>query len=114
MTASIVPTAIDLRPDRLLVQWVDRTADLRAMDLRAACRCGGCRALFLRAGRTAIPPHLRLTGAVPVGQYALQLSFSDGHDRGIYPWEWLRELGRLDQARGALNPIDPRRRADTA
>lgn len=28
----------------------------------------------------------------PIGNYALRLFFSDGHDRGIYPWSYLREL----------------------
>ncbi|HMW21903.1 MAG TPA: DUF971 domain-containing protein [Burkholderiaceae bacterium] len=30
----------------------------------------------------------------PVGHYAVQLRFSDGHDTGIYTWEYLYELGR--------------------
>ncbi|MEC9341623.1 MAG: DUF971 domain-containing protein [Pseudomonadota bacterium] len=30
----------------------------------------------------------------PVGNYAVCLYFSDGHDSGIYSWEYLRELGR--------------------
>lgn len=29
----------------------------------------------------------------PVGSYAVQLVFSDGHDTGIYAWDYLRELG---------------------
>jgi len=29
----------------------------------------------------------------PVGVYALKLVFSDGHDTGIYSWEYLHELG---------------------
>lgn len=34
----------------------------------------------------------------PVGNYALQLSFSDGHDTGIYSWSYLRELGEHQDA----------------
>lgn len=30
----------------------------------------------------------------PVGAYAVQLYFSDGHDTGLYSWEYLYELGR--------------------
>lgn len=30
----------------------------------------------------------------PVGNYALQLFFSDGHDSGIYSWDYLYELGQ--------------------
>lgn len=29
----------------------------------------------------------------PVGMYAVKLVFSDGHDTGIYSWEYLYELG---------------------
>ncbi len=30
----------------------------------------------------------------PVGNYAYSIEFSDGHDTGIYTFEYLRELGR--------------------
>lgn len=84
------PSTVELAPDRLRLHWPDGVAELDAATLRAACRCGGC-----RAGRnvsTDSPP--RLVGAEPVGLYALQLRFSDGHERGIYPWSLLRELPR--------------------
>ncbi len=29
----------------------------------------------------------------PVGVYAVKLVFTDGHDTGIYSWDYLRELG---------------------
>ena len=29
----------------------------------------------------------------PVGVYAVKLAFTDGHDTGIYSWEYLHELG---------------------
>lgn len=30
----------------------------------------------------------------PVGSYAVRLVFDDGHDSGLYTWEYLHELGR--------------------
>jgi DUF971 family protein len=36
---------------------------------------------------------LTLTGMKPVGNYAYSVSFSDGHDTGIYTFELLHELG---------------------
>jgi DUF971 family protein len=30
----------------------------------------------------------------PVGQYAVVLEFSDGHNSGIYSWDYLYDLGR--------------------
>jgi DUF971 family protein len=38
--------------------------------------------------------HISITGIEPTGNYALRLSFSDGHDTGIYSWDYLQELGR--------------------
>ena len=39
-----------------------------------------------------------LTGLEPVGNYAVQPAFSDGHDTGIFSWDYLYFLGsRQDQ-----------------
>jgi DUF971 family protein len=53
-----------------------------------------------------------ITGIEPVGNYAVRIRFSDGHDTGLYSWDWLLELcrdrDRLWQAYrdkvGALQP----------
>ena len=34
----------------------------------------------------------------PVGHYAIQPSFSDGHDSGIFTWDYLRFLGSQQEA----------------
>jgi DUF971 family protein len=33
-----------------------------------------------------------LAGLEPAGQYALKLTFDDGHDSGLYTWDYLYEL----------------------
>ena len=35
-----------------------------------------------------------LTKIEPAGQYALKLTFDDGHDSGLFTWEYLYELAR--------------------
>ncbi|MEQ1668795.1 MAG: DUF971 domain-containing protein [Sulfuriferula sp.] len=35
-----------------------------------------------------------ITGVEPVGHYAIKPSFSDGHDTGIYSWDYLHEIGK--------------------
>jgi len=59
---------------------------------------------------------VNIKGIQPVGTYAIQLQFDDGHDSGIYSWEWLKKLGeeqeqlwadylkRLDEAGHQRNP----------
>lgn len=36
--------------------------------------------------------HVGLVGAEPAGRYALKLIFDDGHDSGLYTWDYLYEL----------------------
>lgn len=39
-----------------------------------------------------------ISGIEPVGNYALQPTFSDGHATGIYSWDYLYELGENQEA----------------
>ncbi|MBB4842308.1 DUF971 family protein [Paucibacter oligotrophus] len=36
---------------------------------------------------------VNITALAPVGHYAIQPQFSDGHDSGLYSWEYLYDLG---------------------
>jgi DUF971 family protein len=40
---------------------------------------------------------VNITAIEPVGVYAVKFTFSDGHDTGIYSWEYLRELGEQQE-----------------
>ncbi len=90
-----VPESILQRPGGLLLRSADEERSLPVAELRAACRCAQCAAAALQGHPPQPVPGLRLTGVTPVGSYALQLQFSDGHDRGIYPWSLLCELGSV-------------------
>jgi DUF971 family protein len=64
-----------------------------------------------------------VTELQPVGHYAVQPLFSDGHSSGIYTWRYLYELGahqeqlwaeylaRLEEVGGSRDPADPRNAA---
>ena len=39
-----------------------------------------------------------ITAVEPVGVYAIQPVFSDGHDSGIYSWDYLYDLGTRREA----------------
>ncbi|UAW98180.1 DUF971 domain-containing protein [Halopseudomonas nanhaiensis] len=43
--------------------------------------------------------HVGLTGLAPVGNYALKLVFDDGHDTGLFSWDYLYELATRQEAR---------------
>jgi len=38
--------------------------------------------------------HVAIVNVEPVGHYAVRLVFDDGHDSGLYNWQYLYELGR--------------------
>ena len=42
---------------------------------------------------------VNIAAIVPIGNYAVQLRFDDGHDSGIYSWSYLHELGLEQEAR---------------
>jgi DUF971 family protein len=40
-----------------------------------------------------------ITAVEPVGHYAVRLVFDDGHDTGLYSWDYLHQLGREQERR---------------
>ena len=43
--------------------------------------------------------HVGIVSVEPVGNYAVRLGFDDGHNSGIYSWDFLHRLGREQGAR---------------
>lgn len=52
--------------------------------------------------------HVGISAVEPVGNYAVRLVFDDGHNTGIYSWDYLHRLGREQQPRWQtyLNELD--------
>ncbi len=89
------PTEIALIDDHtvLAVTWDNgETSRLDAVTLRQASRAASEIRRQAEGVALTLQPALHMQGAEPIGNYALRLFFSDGHDRGIYPWVYLREL----------------------
>ena len=55
-----------------------------------------------------------ITGLRPVGHYAICPTFSDGHDSGIYTFDYLYELGLTQPSRWAAYQDALRRYAESA
>lgn len=90
------PSAITLhRASRMLgLAWGDFQAEVPHQRLRTACRCAECESRRRRAASPAVSTEVELLRIEPVGDVGLQLFFSDGHQRGIYPWAYLREIAQ--------------------
>ncbi|MEW6562216.1 MAG: DUF971 domain-containing protein [Pseudomonadota bacterium] len=87
---------------------------LRVFSPSAEVRGHGPGQEILQVGKQAV----NIVNAEPVGSYAVKLFFDDGHDTGIFTWEYLHELGRyrdamwhdyLDKLEKAGESRDPQR-----
>lgn len=98
------PRHLDLKKDRALtVQWSDgRVSIYPIAHLRRLSPSADARALreemehnpltVLPSGTGAGGGALTAEGAELVGNYAIRIIFSDGHDTGIYSWAYLRSI----------------------
>jgi DUF971 family protein len=83
----------------LAMTWPDgEAAHLGAETLRRASRAASEIRRQIDGVELSLPPGLQVSAIEPIGNYALRLTFSDGHDRGIYPFAYLRELAGLRAA----------------
>ncbi len=89
------PDTVTISEDgsHLAVDWPDGTRSrIPAATLRGAARDARSVRERIEHGAVRVPPGVRLVGRAPVGSYAVNLHFDDGHDRGIFPWPMLRDL----------------------
>ena len=90
-----LPEEVVVAEDRthLRLVWDNgRTASFRSAALRDACRCAWCTRDRILDHRRGPYEEVSLVGVDVLGSHGLHLKFSDGHDRGIYPWAYLRDL----------------------
>ncbi|OAF10551.1 hypothetical protein AYJ54_09710 [Bradyrhizobium centrolobii] len=96
MTALVAPTVTDYRASADLASLVVRTTEdaelsLSAEQLRLSCKCAHCTRARFDGRFPERFPDIAITEIGDLG-YGLNISFSDGHNRGIYPKPYLLSL----------------------
>ena len=77
----------------LNVEWKDgATSELPAALLRREARDAYSTRARLDHGEIVVAEDLTITHLAQVGPAGVNVHFSDGHDRAIYPFVYLREL----------------------
>lgn len=78
---------------RLKISWNDGAAsELTAQTLRQEARDSASVRARYDNGPFAAAADIQITALEQVGAHGVNIHFSDGHDRGIYPFVYLREL----------------------
>ena len=93
----IEPTQIVEESDsRVSIKWSDDSETAyAAAELRRSCPCASC--VNEWTGQKilddkAVPDEMTFTNISIVGRYALNFQFSDGHDTGIFSFDYLKKL----------------------
>ncbi|MFK7738504.1 MAG: DUF971 domain-containing protein [Pirellulaceae bacterium] len=103
--SEIIPVSIERTgADGLVIEWSDGAKlSYQAAGLRKECPCATCKekhgakpepasmGLPVLSLQEAQP--LSIRSMRPVGNYAYNIAFSDGHDSGIFTFEHLHSLG---------------------
>ncbi|MDP2302613.1 MAG: DUF971 domain-containing protein [Ignavibacteria bacterium] len=107
------PKQIKAADSKLNITWNNNSStSIQLKYLRDECPCAGCKGETILL-RTYRPP--KLTMMQPgmyeikeiklVGGYAIQINWKDGHDTGIYSWEYLLQLDK-DQESNSQQKYD--------
>lgn len=94
--SSVTPTGIELHQKSRELELIYADGErvrlscemLRVLSPSAEVQGHGPSQKVLQTGKI----NVNITAIKPVGNYAVQLVFSDGHDSGIFSWKYLREL----------------------
>lgn len=84
----------------LKAKWADGfEGHITTEALRRACRCAHCTGesvgdkIFSRPKPVKNEPGVfNLEKLTPVGNYAVQAAWANGHDTGIYTWDYFRQV----------------------
>lgn len=84
----------------MTIEWSDgRRSQYSLRYLRDRCPCATCTGAHGTppepAASSPFPmfqPALKILRIEPVGNYALRIHWSDGHNTGLYTYEYLREI----------------------
>lgn len=103
--------APSLEKQTIDITWMDGHQSSYPLEfLRWSCPCAVCRGEggvpgVLASTEHLTPDQISLVDVGPVGNYAMAITWKDGHATGIYSWEYLRRIcpcPACSVARGSL------------
>ena len=99
------PVDIQQIGQELAIKWEDGTESFVTLEkLRRYCPCAGCKGerdimgnLYKNPDRPLTPQAFQLRRFTPIGTYAIQPVWGDGHNTGIYSFDYLKQVAEQGQ-----------------
>ena len=94
------PLDIQQIGQELAIKWDDGSESFVELEkLRRHCPCAGCKGemdvmgkLYKNPERPLTPQAFQLRTITPIGTYAIQPVWGDGHGSGIYSFDYLKRV----------------------
>jgi len=94
------PSDIQQIGDELAIKWDDGGESFIALEkLRRRCPCAGCQGetdimgnRYKNPGQPLTPKAFELVKIISVGGYAIQPVWADGHNTGIFSFDYLQRV----------------------
>src|SRR5215468_8503630 len=96
------PVDIQQIGEELAIKWDDGSESFLSLEkLRRHCPCAGCKGerdimgnLYKGPERPLVATSFQLRSLAKIGTYGVQPAWADGHDTGIFSFEYLKEVAR--------------------
>lgn len=107
-TIIMKPSQIQVKDGKIQFVWSDgRKAEFELKYFREECPCANCKGETIlyttfKPQKISIetPEMYKIAAIAPVGDYAIQIRWKDGHDTGIYSWSYIDMLLSEGSTRG--------------
>ena len=101
-TISQDEVSIDFNQSNVILEWLDgRKVSVSNRLLRQSCRCAHCINEFTGEKMTdnyLIPEDIKASEVRSVGNYAMAITWSDGHSTGLFPYSVVAQMGEAVEA----------------
>lgn len=102
------PIDVQVIGNALAIKWDDQKESfVPIQSLRHSCPCAGCRGekdimgnVYQHAPKPLTTEAFALIRLTKVGGYALRPVWADGHDTGLFSFDYLRQLGEANEKSG--------------
>src|SRR5215475_7263336 len=99
------PADIQQIGDELAIRWEDQSESFVSLEkLRRHCPCAGCKGevdimgnLYKNPARPLTPQAFQLRRITSIGTYAIQPIWGDGHESGIFSFDYLRQVAQASE-----------------